>query len=102
MTRRPPSSTLFPYTTLFRSGHPEEKVQRNLTRLLYGANGQSPDPSEARTTSLCALRWLRRPQNVRIPIFPSPFVSPRLPPCLRVSASRPSPQAHNAPAKIKP
>src|ERR1017187_346205 len=26
-----------------RVGHPEEKVQRNLTRLLYGANGQSPD-----------------------------------------------------------
>jgi hypothetical protein len=25
-----------------RVGHPEEKVQRNLTRLLYGANGQSP------------------------------------------------------------
>src|ERR1035441_9318852 len=26
-----------------RVGHPEEKVQRNLTRLLYGANGQSPE-----------------------------------------------------------
>src|ERR1035441_6956160 len=35
-----------------RVGHPEEKVQRNLTRLLYGANGQSPDPSEARTFTL--------------------------------------------------
>src|ERR1035441_6740435 len=31
-----------------RIGHPEEKVQRNLTRLLYGANGQSPEASEAR------------------------------------------------------
>src|ERR1019366_8857117 len=31
-----------------RVGHPEEKVQRNLTRLLYGANGQSPGPSCAR------------------------------------------------------
>src|ERR1019366_933096 len=31
-----------------RVGHPEEKGQRNLTRLLYGANGQSPGPSYAR------------------------------------------------------
>src|SRR5688572_31047641 len=26
MIRRPPRSTLFPYTTLFRSNHPEEPV----------------------------------------------------------------------------
>src|SRR5256886_8270716 len=28
MIRRPPRSTLFPYTTLFRSGQPERKQQR--------------------------------------------------------------------------
>src|SRR2546422_5414296 len=32
MIRRPPRSTLFPYTTLFRSPHPERSDQRVLTR----------------------------------------------------------------------
>src|ERR1019366_3036513 len=40
-----------------RVGHPEEKVQRNLTRLLYGANGQSPDPSAARTAMPPSPSW---------------------------------------------
>src|SRR5271157_3109679 len=35
-----------------RVEHLEEKVQQNLTRQLYGANGQSPDPSAARTATL--------------------------------------------------
>src|SRR5664280_2282076 len=39
-----------------RIGHPEEKVQRNLTRLLYGANGQSPE-----TGLLACLLSYRRP-----------------------------------------
>src|SRR5204863_9441606 len=30
MIRRPPSSTLFPYTTLFRSGHVAHEVERRL------------------------------------------------------------------------
>src|SRR5688572_31378566 len=30
MIRRPPRSTLFPYTTLFRSLHPERRVGRDL------------------------------------------------------------------------
>src|ERR1035438_10755312 len=40
-----------------RVWHPEEKVQRNLTRLLYGANGQSPDvgtSADAARRSACA------------------------------------------------
>src|SRR2546427_7721038 len=33
MIRRPPRSTLFPYTTLFRSGEMFEQVQRRLAEL---------------------------------------------------------------------
>src|SRR2546430_6799926 len=32
MIRRPPRSTLFPYTTLFRSGGPRVAVQRGLVK----------------------------------------------------------------------
>src|SRR3712207_7783912 len=32
MIRRPPRSTLFPYTTLFRSGHLEARVRGHLRR----------------------------------------------------------------------
>src|SRR2546422_10181677 len=32
MIRRPPRSTLFPYTTLFRSRHPPEPLGRDLLR----------------------------------------------------------------------
>src|SRR5437868_12482156 len=39
MLRRPPRSTLFPYTTLFRSGF--MKTLLNIRTSLYGANGQS-------------------------------------------------------------
>src|SRR5256885_5430093 len=35
MIRRPPRSTLFPYTTLFRSGHPAgDEVIRNVCAIL--------------------------------------------------------------------
>src|SRR5258707_14877464 len=33
MIRRPPRSTLFPYTTLFRSGEASHAVSRNIWRL---------------------------------------------------------------------
>src|SRR5256885_9959276 len=39
MIRRPPRSTLFPYTTLFRSSR-EEHEARNLYEKLYGARGE--------------------------------------------------------------
>src|SRR2546428_3719937 len=32
MIRRPPRSTLFPYTTLFRSGYPQERLQEGQGR----------------------------------------------------------------------
>src|SRR2546426_11777695 len=34
MIRRPPRSTLFPYTTLFRSLEPEEKLKHDLDKML--------------------------------------------------------------------
>src|SRR2546422_4136875 len=41
MIRRPPRSTLFPYTTLFRSVHaPHAQVQRLARRLLGGHGGR--------------------------------------------------------------
>src|SRR2546430_7041800 len=33
MIRRPPRSTLFPYTTLFRSGRPMKRKERYIVRL---------------------------------------------------------------------
>src|SRR3712207_8473927 len=38
MIRRPPRSTLFPYTTLFRSGRRAEAHQRRLARRRPGAH----------------------------------------------------------------
>src|SRR5688572_31872422 len=41
MIRRPPRSTLFPYTTLFRSG-------RDRVRIVQGPVGDDQDPSQRR------------------------------------------------------
>src|SRR3989475_8099594 len=46
MIRRPPRSTLFPYTTLFRSAALGRAMERLLPNLL-DAVWQSPDPDEA-------------------------------------------------------
>src|SRR3712207_8287106 len=40
MIRRPPRSTLFPYTTLFRSGVPERLRDRRSRRVGLGREGQ--------------------------------------------------------------
>src|SRR5438445_6837713 len=49
MTRRPPTSTLFPYTTLFRSGRVVVGgVPRDVRRLhAAGAGGEPSDPGSA-------------------------------------------------------
>src|SRR5688572_31364207 len=41
MIRRPPRSTLFPYTTLFRSLR-----ERGLARVRMGDDGESPSPQD--------------------------------------------------------
>src|SRR5947209_13081290 len=40
MIRRPPRSTLFPYTTLFRSDHPDARRRRTLLRWRDQNDGQ--------------------------------------------------------------
>src|SRR5437867_12099033 len=40
MVRRPPRSTLFPYTTLFRSSYEQDEIQRRSDGLLTAAGGQ--------------------------------------------------------------
>src|SRR2546427_8848699 len=53
MIRRPPRSTLFPYTTLFRSYHPLVK------RLLDGELSLAELPAELRAEGEQALRLIR-------------------------------------------
>src|SRR3712207_9008419 len=53
MIRRPPRSTLFPYTTLFRSKHPVEFSKNNHT--------PQPEPPPRRAQDRGALAPLYRP-----------------------------------------
>src|SRR5947207_5152999 len=46
MIRRPPRSTLFPYTTLFRSRHPNEVEQRDQHPDALGAEPRQPAERE--------------------------------------------------------
>src|SRR3712207_7879204 len=51
MIRRPPRSTLFPYTTLFRSGFPERRVRSHEDFPHHGGGGGgggTPDPGGGR------------------------------------------------------
>src|SRR3990167_1215915 len=50
MIRRPPRSTLFPYTTLFRSGHTPESRPGTAGRSAASARGR--DRSEEHTSEL--------------------------------------------------
>src|SRR3712207_7091145 len=50
MIRRPPRSTLFPYTTLFRSG-PAERVEEGVVQALFVAH----PAREGREGRVCAL-----------------------------------------------
>src|SRR5256885_2641148 len=55
MIRRPPRSTLFPYTTLFRSGVPTESgwnSHSQVMRVRAGPSGQSVWRSEEHTSEL--------------------------------------------------
>src|SRR2546430_10240513 len=44
MIRRPPRSTLFPYTTLLRSVRQEDRVAAHLHGVLRGADARRADP----------------------------------------------------------
>src|SRR5260370_10701352 len=47
MIRRPPRSTLFPYTTLFRSIGTERHEARRIDRQLRGRSGRQGDPGQS-------------------------------------------------------
>src|SRR5438874_8667990 len=62
-TQRPPSTTLFPYTTLFRSnypliGDPELKIAKLYDMLPEGAGSSSTGRSEEHTSELQSRRDL--------------------------------------------
>src|SRR3712207_8776875 len=52
MIRRPPISTLFPYTTLFRSAGPSGRARRRRACLDPDHGGRRPDPAEHGGTGL--------------------------------------------------
>src|SRR6266545_3382230 len=56
MIRRPPRSTLFPYTTLFRSRPPRFHTRRRLPRAARGC--PSSERSEEHTSELQSLAYL--------------------------------------------
>src|ERR1035441_10933858 len=65
MIRRPPRSTLFPYTTLFRSLYTHEEIDRiarRLTGVPFGQvkrfRGKRDERSEEHTSELQSLRHL--------------------------------------------
>src|SRR5438132_6414529 len=51
MIRRPPRSTLFPYTTLFRSCTPQQRGRRPRRTVLGGRCHQQPDRKSTRLNS---------------------------------------------------
>src|SRR5260370_9659341 len=48
MIRRPPRSTLFPYTTLFRSGPDQERLQGRSLEHRIGAHARRAHPADRR------------------------------------------------------
>src|SRR2546429_3291479 len=48
MIRRPPRSTLFPYTTLFRSGKKYPEAQKKLETVLKAASGDETQSTRVR------------------------------------------------------
>src|SRR5690242_21422669 len=59
MIRRPPRSTLFPYTTLFRSTQPPERLRRRMSS--PKSRGPTADPTDDHPTR--PAEWLRRPRS---------------------------------------
>src|SRR2546422_5377324 len=52
MIRRPPRSTLFPYTTLFRSGGTSSPAGANMIALCSFSGGGSATPPDRKSTRL--------------------------------------------------
>src|SRR2546430_7660297 len=74
MIRRPPRSTLFPYTTLFRSSRMDESLSRRQSRLLRNSSHARFRRSEEHTSELqsqsnlvCRLLLEKKKQAHRVP-----------------------------------
>src|SRR5256885_5478837 len=63
MIRRPPRSTLFPYTTLFRSEAGEIRGQDALSALMRWARQAAPYPLSMFTTATPAAQELRSEEH---------------------------------------
>src|SRR5438874_3728545 len=73
MIRRPPRSTLFPYTTLFRSGDMPYKLQAKLLRVLenrevkrIGGNRSEEHTSELQSRRDLVCRLLLEKKKIRV------------------------------------
>src|SRR3712207_8341603 len=62
MIRRPPRSTLFPYTTLFRSLHDESPIGDELVEL---SGDHERAPADLRLLATHVARWLAEESAVR-------------------------------------
>src|SRR5256885_6909040 len=60
MIRRPPRSTLFPYTTLFRSRHPGSAEQRPVLRQVLRSAGAGGEPRRVQRSPRQRLRGHRQ------------------------------------------
>src|SRR3712207_7329182 len=67
MIRRPPRSTLFPYTTLFRSDHLVEQRRREVAARHHRRRGEAEQPREPRHDP--AVQQAQRRGVVQVPEF---------------------------------
>src|SRR2546427_8209279 len=86
MIRRPPRSTLFPYTTLFRSGEGAERILRGnahracvaLSREGTGNQGAQTDRKSTRlNSSHSQISYAVFCLKKKIPLYPGPIVHAR-------------------------
>src|SRR3989442_4868855 len=94
MIRRPPRSTLFPYTTLFRSLFPNGRAVRSSTAGLGGAPADDDRRSEEHTSELqsrphlvCRLLLEKKNKNIINPVRPEQIMRLRRAAC-RGSSTR--------------
>src|SRR2546429_2799920 len=65
MIRRPPRSTLFPYTTLFRSSLPSEEVKDKANNNAYkDARGQREIESKSLSLNVDIARQMAQPRDL--------------------------------------
>src|SRR6478672_13285474 len=82
MIRRPPRSTLFPYTTLFRSPeHPPMKNEPVTGRALYRRAGRSEEHTselQSRSDLVCRLLLEKKKKNIIPTLFKKKNINKKL------------------------